>query len=115
MHDELRHHSKQEEFEEAERKAEIGPIVAVLHYVKTITFEVNLPIKVHLVKFFHGNPILARIFYPVTLIMKIQVVLHRSTRVPSLLVLARRYGRGNRPKHHQNRDRGKCREKEGGP
>ncbi len=91
MHDGLGQHAKQEEFEEAEREAEIGPIVAVLHYFEAIAFEVNLSVEVHLVKCFHWNPVLARIFYSVTLLMKVQIVLHWSTRISSFLIFARRY------------------------
>lgn len=88
MHDNLGHHTEQEELEEAECETEICPIVAVFHYFEAVAFEVNLPVEVHLMKRFHWYSVLARIFYSVILIMKMQILLHGSTRIPSLLVLA---------------------------
>jgi hypothetical protein len=59
MHDNLRHHTEKEEFEETEREAKIGPIMTVLHYFKAVTLEVDLAIKIHLVKCFHWNSVSA--------------------------------------------------------
>jgi hypothetical protein len=92
MHDDLGHHSEQEELEKTERETETGPIVAVFHYIEAVAFEVNLAIEVHLMKCFHWYSMLARVSDSVVSIMKMQVLLHGSTRVPSLFVLARRYG-----------------------
>ena len=89
MHDKLRHHSEQEEPEETKSEAKVCPVMTIFHEFEAIAFEINLAIKVHFMKCFHWNPVLAIILYPVVLIMKMQIVLYRSTRVPSLLVLAR--------------------------
>jgi hypothetical protein len=89
VHDDLRYHAEEEEFEETQGETEVCPIMAVFHHFEAISFEVDLSIEVHLVKSFHWNSVLARIFYSVILIMKMQVVLNRSTRISSLLVLAR--------------------------
>jgi hypothetical protein len=104
MHDDLWDHAQKEEFEKTEREAEIGPIVTVFHHFKAVTFQVDLPIKVHLVKRFHWNPVLARIFYPVILIVKMKIVLHRPARVPSLFIFSRRYRGSDCPECHQNRE-----------
>jgi hypothetical protein len=115
MHDHLGHHSKQEEFEETERETETSPIVAVFHYVETIAFEVNLAVEIHLMECFHRYSVLARVSDSVVAIMKVQVLLHGSARVPGLFVLTGRYGGSDGPECHQNWDGGKDCDEQGRP
>lgn len=89
VHDNLRHHSEKEEFEQTKSKAKVCPVMTILHDFEAVAFEIDLAIKVHLMKCFHWNPVFARIFYPVALIMEMEIVLYGSTRIPSFLVLTR--------------------------
>ena len=115
MHDDLGHHSKQEEFEETERETETGPIVAVFHYIEAVALEVNLAVEIHLMKCFHRYPVLARVSGSVVCIMEMQVLLHGSARVPGLFVLTGRYGGSDGPECHQNWNGSKDCDEQGGP
>jgi hypothetical protein len=90
VHNHFRHHSSKEEPEEREGKAEAGPIVAVFHNLKTVTVELDVSVKVHLVECLHRNPVPATVFEPVALVLEREIVLNRCTRVASLLVDTRR-------------------------
>lgn len=88
MHNHLRYHAQKEEFEKSKGKAKADPVVAVFQHVETVTLEVNLSVKVHFMKSLHRDSVLARIFQPVILVVEEQIVLNRSARISSLLILA---------------------------
>lgn len=87
MHDDLRHHPSQEKPKQTERKFPIGPIMSILHDLQRIAFEVDLLIEVHLMKCFHWDLAFAMVPCSILLIVEMQIVFDRPTRVPCLLVL----------------------------
>jgi hypothetical protein len=88
MHDHFRNHASKEEFEQAQGKAEAGPVMAIFHRFQAISLEINFLVKVHLMKGLHwyaGFPI---IFHTILLAAEMQIVLHRPPRVLRLLIFA---------------------------
>lgn len=100
VHDDFWHHSREEEPEQAHGEAEVGPVVSVLHDLKSVTLEVDKTVKVHLVEGLHWDLVLAAVLLSVGLAVEVEVVFDRETGVASLFVLARRHGRGNSPESH---------------
>lgn len=92
MHDYLRHHASQKESEKAHSEPEICPVVSVFHNLQRISFEIDHPVEVHLMEGFHRNLAFPMVFGSVTLLVELEVMLHRSTRVSSFLVLSWGYG-----------------------
>jgi hypothetical protein len=86
MHDHLRNHASKEEFEQAQRKSKTGPVMAIFHHVQAITLEVDFLVKVHFVKRLHWYAILSIVFHAVLFAAKMQIVLHRPTRIPCFLI-----------------------------
>ena len=97
MHNHLWYHAKQKVLEQTGRKAENGPVMAILHYVEGIALEVDKAIKIHLVESLHRYLVLAPVSHPVLLPLKGEVVLHWFSRDFSFLVQAWREARGERP------------------
>lgn len=114
MDQQLGNETKQEVFVETHGEAEVGPVVTELETLKSITLEVNLAIEVLLVEDLHGNLALAAVGSTVMLAVELKVVLDGTTSVLGLLVLTRRDGGSNGPVGHQNGDRGKDSEEDGG-
>jgi hypothetical protein len=104
MHDNFRHHAGQEKLDQAIRKFEVGPIMALLQDLQTVAIEVHIAVKVHLVKGFHWDGLLAKIFLAVLLLVKGEVVINWLARERSLLVLARRECRSKDPESGKNGD-----------
>lgn len=104
MQNNLWHHSRQEELEQAERKPEGGPIVPALHSLERVTLEVHTARKVHLVESLHGDLALAVVSGAILLAVEVEVVLYRSPGIFGLLILTRRNGRRHRPVDHENWD-----------
>lgn len=55
VHDNLRHHSRQEKHEKADRKPEAGPIVSKLQNVQNVSLDINLSIEVKFVERLHRD------------------------------------------------------------
>ena len=91
MHDHLWHHTSEKEAEQADCEPEVCPVVAVFHHLQCIAFEVNGAIEVHLVEGLHWYLALAMVFRSIVCAMELQVILHWSTWVSSLLILSRGY------------------------
>lgn len=106
VHDHLGHHASQEEPEQAQGEAEVGPVVSVFHDLQTIAIEVYLFVKVHLMERLHGNFVLATILSLILLALEGEVLLDRSARQLGLFVETRRHGGGDRPEGHEDGDSG---------
>lgn len=89
MHNDLRNHAREEIPEQTECELPVGPVVSVLHDLQSITLEIDLTVKVHLMKGLHGDLAFAIVPCPVFRVMELQVMLNTSTRVTSFLVLSR--------------------------
>jgi hypothetical protein len=107
MHKHLREKSGEEMFEETQREAETGPIMAVLQAFQSITLEVHIAIEIHFIECFHRDLALAMVLVAVTLAVEVEVVFNRAARVLSLLVLSRRDRRSGSPEDHQDGKSGK--------
>jgi hypothetical protein len=106
VHDDLRYHPKQKVPEQAHGKAEIRPIVSFLQYLQHIALHVYLSSKIHLMERLHGDLTPSTVLHLVTLALELEVMLHRTTRIPCFLILARRYRRGKIPKGCEDGDGG---------
>lgn len=97
MHKDLGHHAKEEELDKANSEPEASPVMAVLHNLKNISLEVDIAIKVQLVKGLHGDLVAAAILETVGLFLEIEVVFNRATGKASLFVLAGADGGHDQP------------------
>lgn len=104
VHDNLGHHASKEEPEERQSEAEVGPVVTVLHDLKSVSVEVDIAVEVLLVEGLHGDLAAAVVLGAVGLLVELEVVLNRGTGVASLLVLAGSVAGGNGPESHQDGD-----------
>lgn len=104
MHDNFWYHPSEEILDQAIRKPEVGPIMALLQDIQTVAIEVHIAVEVHLVEGFHWNSLLAKIFLAVLLLVKGEVVINWLARERSLLVLARRECRSKHPEAGKNGD-----------
>lgn len=104
VHDDFGHHASKEEPEERQSEAEVGPVVTVLHDLEGVAVEVDIAVKVLLVEGLHGDLAAAVVLGAVGLLVELEVVLNRGTRVASLLVLAGSVAGGNGPESHQDGD-----------
>ena len=102
MHNDLGNHAREEEPEQAQREAEVGPIVPVLHHLQTIPLEIHFARKVHLVECLHGDLALAAILLPIVFALEGEVVLHGPTGVARFFIFARRDGGGDGPEDHND-------------
>lgn len=114
MDQQFRNETKQEVLVKTHGEAEVGPVMTELKTLESITLEVHLAIKVLLVENLHGNFALASVGSTVMLAVELEVVLHRTTGVPGLFILAGGDGRSHGPEGHQNGDSGKDGEEDGG-
>ena len=71
VHKHFRNHAGEEESEQTQREAEVGPIVSVFHNLQGIALEVDSTIKVQLVECFHRNRGFAVIFSLVILTVEV--------------------------------------------
>lgn len=104
VHDDLGHHTSKEEPEERQSEAEVGPIVTVLHDLKSVTVEVDITVKVLLVESLHGDLAAAVVLCAVGLLVELEVVLDGGAGEAGLFVLAGSVARGNGPEGHQDGD-----------
>jgi len=104
VHDDLGHHASKEEPEERQSEAEVGPVVTVLHDLKSVTVEVDITVKVLLVESLHGDLAAAVVLCAVGLLVELEVVLDGGAGEAGLLVLAGSVARGNGPEGHQDGD-----------
>ena len=112
MHDDLGNHPREEEPEQAQREAEVRPIVPVLHHLQAIALEIHFARKVHLVERLHGDLALAAVFLPIVLALEGEVVLHGPAGVARLFIFAGRDGGGDGPEDHDEGDGGEEGEEE---
>lgn len=112
MHDDLGNHPREEESEQAQREAEVRPIVPVLHHLQAIPLEIHFARKVHLVERLHGDLALTAVFLPIVLALEGEVVLHGPAGVARLFIFAGGDGRGDGPEDHDERDGGEEGEEE---
>lgn len=114
MHEHLRNHAGKEELDQAESKAEVGPIVPILHDLQTVTVEIHVSVKVHLVEGLHGDLVLAMVLGLVGRLLEGEVVLDGTAGIPRLLVLARADRRHDQPEPTQQWDCGEEGEEDSG-
>ena len=104
VHNDLGHHAGKEKPEEGQSEAEVGPVVTVLHDLKSVAVEVDITVEVLLVEGLHGDLAAAVVLCAIGLLVELEVVLNGGTGVASLLVLAGSVARGNGPEGHEDRD-----------
>jgi len=97
VHDDLRHHAKQEELDKANGKAEANPVMTLLHDLKAVTLEVDIAVKVHFVESLHGDLVGATILETVGVLLELEVVLDTTVGEANLLILARADGGDYKP------------------
>ena len=114
MHQQLGDETKQEVLVETHGEAEIGPVVAELKALESITLEVHLAIEELLIEDLHGDLALALVGGTVMLTVEVKVVLHGTTGVLGLFILTGGDGRSNGPEGHQDRNGCKDGEEDGG-
>lgn len=114
MHDHLRDHASEEEPDQADGEAEVGPVVPILHYLEAVTVELDVAVKVHLVEGLHGDLVLAMVLGLVGRLLEGEVVLDRTAGIASLLVLARADGGDDQPEASQQGDGGEEGKEESG-
>lgn len=89
MHDDFWREVEEDIFEKTDGEFEACPVMSVLENLKCVAIEVNLSIKVHVVKGFHRNLVLAAVFQPVGLFLEGKIMLDRASWILGLLILAR--------------------------
>lgn len=102
VHDNLRDHAKDEVLAKAEGETEAGPVMSILQNFESITVELNISIEVHFVESFNGDFVLSMVFGLISRLFESKVVLDRSARVFSLLVLSGTNGRDGQPERAQD-------------
>lgn len=106
MHNDFGHHLGQEEVEQSEGEAKASPIVTVLHHLQAVTVELDITVKVHLEEGPHGDLVLAAVLHTIRLLLEGKVVLHRTSRVSGLLILAGSKSGGSVPEGGEDWDGG---------
>ena len=106
MHDDLWHHACKEESKQADGEPEICPVMSILHYLQSVTREVDSTVEVHLMECLHGNFVLAIVFGTVTLRLEMQVMFDRSSWITNFFILSWRNARGDGPESYQKRQSG---------
>lgn len=89
MHDQFRNHASEEEPTQTQRESKASPVMTILQRVKSVSLEVDVSIKVHLMKRFHWDLALAMVLKSILVMFEIQVVLDRPPWIARLLILAR--------------------------
>lgn len=102
VHDDFGHHARQEEPEQAQGEAEVGPIVSVLENLKRVAIEVDIAVKVLFMERLHGDLAAATVLGLVLVLVEGEVRLDGCTRVLDLLVLAWSISRGKSPERHED-------------
>ena len=92
MHNHLWHHTSEEEAEQAKCEPEIGPVMSVLHHLQSVTVKVDGTVEVHFMKSLHWYFAFAMILGSMLFAVEMQIMLHRSAWISSLLIFSRRYG-----------------------
>lgn len=106
MHNDLGHHTSQEEPEQAQGEAEVGPVMSVLQDFQHVTLDINLTGEVLLVESLHGDLGTAVVLLPVLLAVELEVGLDGLARELGLVVLPGRHAGCDGPEGHQDGDRG---------
>lgn len=89
MPDDLWHHACQEELVQTERETEACPVMSILHNLQCVSFEVDLPIKVHFLECLQWDLVLAIVLGAITFPVECEVMLDPATGISGLLILAR--------------------------
>lgn len=113
MHDDLWHHTSYKVPHQTNGEPETCPIVPKLHDVKTVTIEVHLAIKVHLMKSLHGDLVAAIVLLAILLAVKCKVVFNGLAREFGLLILAGCKGRVGSPEGSEDGDSSEETEEDG--
>lgn len=104
MHKNFRYHAGEEEPVEAEGESEAGPIMPILHHLKRIAVEVNIPVKVLLVEGLHRDSRFSAILLLVLRFAKGEVVFNGESRKFRLFILAWGEAGGRHPEDRKDRD-----------
>lgn len=104
VQDELGNHAQQEELDETYCESEACPVVAVLHDLETIAFEVDIAIEIHLVKGLHGNLVRTTILGSIRLLLEIEIEFDWAARKSCLFIAARADEGNDHPPSSQERD-----------
>lgn len=112
VHDDLRHHTSQEEPEQAQGEAEVGPVMSILQDLQHITLYIDLASEVLLVESFHGNLGTTKVLLPVLLAVELEVCLNGLAGELGLIVLPGRHAGCDGPEGDQNGDCGQNREED---
>ena len=71
MHQHLGYHTSQKETVQAQRHPEVRPVMSIFHNLQSITLEINIAVKIHLVECLHRNLALSVVLRPITLFLKL--------------------------------------------
>lgn len=114
MHEHLWNHAGEEEPDQTDGEAEVGPVVPIFHDLEAVTVEVDVTVKIHLVEGLHGYLVLAMILGLVGGLLEGKIVLDGTAWIPSLLVLSRADGGHDQPEAGQQGDSGEEGKEESG-
>ena len=114
VHDELGNHTEEEVADKTNGEAEASPVVAVLHDLEAVALELDVAVKVHLVKGLHGDAVGATVLVAVRLLLEVEVELDGTAGKASLVGLARADGGDDEPVGSQEREVDNQGEEEGG-
>jgi len=92
VHNGFGNRAQQEELDSAYCEPEAGPVMAVFHNFKAVPVEIDVAVKVHLVKRLHGDSVLAMVLGLVGGVLEGEVVLDGAAGKPRLLILTRADG-----------------------
>lgn len=114
MHDNFWCKVEEDIFEKTNCEFEACPVVSVLENLESVAVEINLAIKIHIVKGFHRNLVLSAVLYLVGLVLEGKIMLDWTSWVLGLLILAWREARKHCPECEKNWDGGNETEEDGG-
>lgn len=97
MHDNFWDEAEQEELEQANGEPEACPVMSVFHHLQTITIELDITIKVHVMERLHRDLVPSAVLGLIGLILEGNVMFDRATRIFSFFVLAGSEGGCERP------------------
>ena len=114
MHDDLWSELEEDELEQADSEAEVGPVGSVFEDLETVAVELNIAVKVHVVEGLHWDLALAAVLELVGLVLEGEVVLNWASWESGLLVLAWAHARHDKPERDEYWDGGEEGEEDGG-
>src|SRR4051794_3152322 len=102
MHDELRKHAKEEEFDVANGEPEVAPVMPPLQNFQAVSVERDIAVKVLLVECLHRNGGPAIVLLAVLCLVELQVVFNWLAREFGLFVSARQVIGRDEPESGKN-------------